>query len=243
MADTHVILPRTRIVRLGEQYNADSALASFGTTPAGNVLGSSDPETFLVYALWPSTAATAYVASQCDSAANNGWRINRITAGTQVPSLNYRNASGQDTRGAWAATDVAAKVAHVAFVLDGTLGDSGSNVYSSLGTNAPLTSDKSAASGLTGSATATTGTLTVGNRISSASRHFSDGVIYYIARWNRILLLAELRKAQMKGPLAVPKGLILCWSNGVDYGPYGLRPSTYTPTSKVVSPRRSLLSN
>lgn len=66
--------------------------------------------------------------------------------------------------------------------------------------------------------------LMIGNR-DSEDRTF-DGFIALVARWNRVLTLGELRRAQRFGPLSVPKGLAFCWANGRDYGPYHMRPSS-----------------
>lgn len=53
------------------------------------------------------------------------------------------------------------------------------------------------------------------------------GSVAYIARWNRVLSLAELQQAHTDGPLSVPSGLILCWANNQDYGP-----NAYTPVAR-----------
>lgn len=55
-----------------------------------------------------------------------------------------------------------------------------------------------------------------------------DGDVAYIARWNRVLTLTELRQAQADGPLSVPDGLILCWANGQDYSS-----NAYTPVARA----------
>jgi len=62
------------------------------------------------------------------------------------------------------------------------------------------------------------------------------GDIAYIARWNRVLSLAELQEAQANGPLAVPTGLIFCWANGEDNGPSALVPTSVGTTVNGPAP-------
>jgi len=50
-----------------------------------------------------------------------------------------------------------------------------------------------------------------------------------------VLSLAEFQHAQLYGPLAVPLGLILCWANDTDLGPYKMRP-TKTAITRGRSP-------
>lgn len=51
-----------------------------------------------------------------------------------------------------------------------------------------------------------------------------NGSLAYKAWWNRILTPTEIATAISDGPLSVPSGMLLCWANGQDYGPYGLTP-------------------
>ena len=74
---------------------------------------------------------------------------------------------------------------------------------------------------------------TIGNR-NGGSREFK-GDIAYVARWNRVLSLQELNRAKSLGPLSVPKGLIMLWANGKDYGPYHLHPTSVTDVTKASS--------
>jgi hypothetical protein len=50
------------------------------------------------------------------------------------------------------------------------------------------------------------------------------GDVAYIAVWNRVLDLTELRNAQNNGPLDEPDGLVLLWANEEDLGPNALTP-------------------
>lgn len=54
--------------------------------------------------------------------------------------------------------------------------------------------------------------ITIGNR-GGGDRTF-NGDIFWVARWNRILLLDELRKAQFNGAESVPDGLTFHYVNG-----------------------------
>ncbi len=86
----------------------------------------------------------------------------------------------------------------------------------------------------TGAGQSTSGTPTsaVGKNLYLLNREGLDrsltGDVAYIARWNRVLSLAELQTAQADGPLSVPDGLILCWANEQDYGPKGYVPVART---------------
>jgi len=68
--------------------------------------------------------------------------------------------------------------------------------------------------------------LYLGNR-SDSSRTF-NGLIAYNARWNRVLDIHEMWKVQTEGPLAVPDGLIYCWSGGRDWSVNGFKPQSTT---------------
>lgn len=48
------------------------------------------------------------------------------------------------------------------------------------------------------------------------------GSIGYNAAWDRVLTAEEIAAAVANGPLSISDGLILCWSGGQDYGPYGI---------------------
>lgn len=52
-----------------------------------------------------------------------------------------------------------------------------------------------------------------------------NGSLAYLAWWNRVLTSGEIATVMSDGPLAVPSGLLLCWANGQDYGPYALTPT------------------
>ena len=62
------------------------------------------------------------------------------------------------------------------------------------------------------------------------------GHIAYVARWNRVLTLAELQQAQKDGPISVPQGLILFWANGRDYSPYEVTPTSIANVAAGISP-------
>lgn len=65
--------------------------------------------------------------------------------------------------------------------------------------------------------------LHIGERAGSSNRSFK-GHFAYAAWWDHILPLDEFRFAQRNGPLSQSNGLIFCFANGIDYGPYNLQP-------------------
>jgi hypothetical protein len=108
----------------------------------------------------------------------------------------------------------------------------------------PLVLDSGTGSAGTGSIQVTGGTTCIGSDVSSV-RTF-DGDIFRVARWNRILSLAELHMVQFLGPESVPLGLVFNWYDGKDHGPYALQHTAqqdiaFGPTSGFVTraPRRS----
>lgn len=82
------------------------------------------------------------------------------------------------------------------------------------------------ANGLTAASSSPAEPLNIGNR-GTFDRTF-NGDIAYVAQWNRVLSLQELRTAQAFGPLAVRCGLIFFWDGERDWGPFHLQ-----PTSKI----------
>lgn len=67
------------------------------------------------------------------------------------------------------------------------------------------------------------------------------GSFAYMAVWSRELSADEIAQAYADGPLSVPDGLVLCWANGQDYGPYALTPvSRSTFASGDLPPNTSL---
>lgn len=113
------------------------------------------------------------------------------------------------------------------------------NVY--LGQDAPMTLENGSdvANGTASLLSGSGHNLVIGNRDDGARTW--NGLIGYVARWNRILTLTEFRLAQELGPLAVPDGLVLLWSGGRDYGPLGLIPTSTTAVVTAEVPPVSLL--
>lgn len=48
--------------------------------------------------------------------------------------------------------------------------------------------------------------------------------------------MAEISQAYTEGPLSVPDGLVLCWANDQDYGPYALTPTARSTFAEGVLP-------
>lgn len=146
---------------------------------------------------------------------------------TGAASAPYKNSATGTTSTDWMVA---------AGTWDGGLLSSGINLYYALNNN-PLTLVTNIPVSGNGSGTPLYGSGNsswIGDR-DDRTRTFG-GDIAYVARWNRVLSLEELRRAQRLGPLSVPHGLILCWANGRDYGPYHLRPTSVTAVTKAIAP-------
>lgn len=88
----------------------------------------------------------------------------------------------------------------------------------------PLTEVASYASASNGTTAADAGaanTLHIGNR-EATDRTF-NGDIAYVAQWNRVLSIPEMRIAQFLGPGVVSSGLIMYWDGERDLGPYHMK--------------------
>lgn len=120
------------------------------------------------------------------------------------------------------------KPAHLAATWDGGLtASSGITLYVGM-SNAPLvlTANSFNANGSGNTNFGVGNNFHVGNR--EATDRTTNGTIYYVARWNHILTLNELRTAQAQGPLSVSAGLVFMWANGRDYSLSHLTPTSQT---------------
>lgn len=172
----------------------------FGRTPSSSI----DGHRFYIFH-GSGTPGTAFGGS-CSGGGLNTSRPNR------------EGANNSATLNSWG---------HYAAIWNGTNQQTGITLYAGIGVDL-------AEVGYSGIGASSGGTpiSSVGNPLylfnrQGLDRHYA-GDIAYIARWNRVLTLTELRQAQNDGPLSVPDGLILCWANGQDYGP-----SAYTPVARA----------
>jgi len=121
-----------------------------------------------------------------------------------------------------------------AYSWDGTAGFAAIKLYQ--GKSGVPVVETAYTGGSNGAGSATYGPVfgfSVGNR-NAQDRTF-NGDIAFVARWNRVLSLAEFRTAQTYGPLAVP-GLVFCWANGRDYGPFKIKPTNVRVISSGLTP-------
>ena len=124
---------------------------------------------------------------------------------------------------------------HYAATWDGSLSAANITLYAGRsGKDLTVSGSASTTDGTTAVSTPTSSNHHIGNREGADSTF--NGLIAWVARWNRVLTLGELRLAQQQGPLAVPQGLLIVWANGKDYGPYSLNAASFTNLMKALAP-------
>ncbi len=111
---------------------------------------------------------------------------------------------------------------HYAYTWDGSLDSTNILLYAGIGA---ALSDVSAADSATNDGTGAVSSDAANpaylmNRYGLGREFVGD--VAYVAVWDRVLSLAELRLAQDAGPLEVPSGLVLLWANQDDLGPNAL---------------------
>ena len=213
-------------IRYASLFNATTSDSNFGVATSQDLL----PQTLLAYVTvaGDGEGTFSYVFGKTPSASINGPRVfinntNNVSFGAHSSGTA---AAPQRTAGGTTFSD--GDYVHIAATWDGGLLATGIAIHLGIA-NTPL-------SEVTGYSASTNGTGTVndgvGNNFHIGNREGTDrtfnGTIYYVARWNRVLTLPELRYAQQNGPLSVPDGLVLCWSGDQDYGPMRLTRSSST---------------
>lgn len=179
-------------------------------------------QTVLAYVKRTGDAGFGYLYGRVASGSINGHRLycagSALGFGASTVSQTSQpyttTISGVSPLNAWA---------HLAASWSGDAATSSIKFFKGVG--AEISEDSSrdiSAAGTGAGSSAAAHPLYLFNR-AGFDRHFI-GDVAYVALWNRQLSLTELRKAQSDGPLSVPDGLILCWANGEDLGPYGYEP-------------------
>ena len=209
----------------GATFNASTSIITFGTAPppaqAQTTLALIYPTgvgTGSVGTIWSRNNAgvtdlqslflleqtgSPFVGWDSTSGSANG-RPNRVAA-TQISYNNWWHVGA-----AWSGTSLATNIATYQ-------GKNGAPVVGQLSYS--VSNDGSGSGN-----DAASYSFCIGARTNSASTF--KGVISYVARWNRVLTLAELQQAQRIGPLSCPTGLILFWVNDRDFSPYALQPTS-----------------
>jgi Concanavalin A-like lectin/glucanases superfamily len=218
----------------GQKFNATTSVINLGTAPQAVIAQTC---LALIYPVGSGENGFGWVWARAD-ASNNGQRL-VVDHNSGTPRLqcvgSCSGSAGNPTQVSPANSVVYNKWNHVGFWWDGTLATVNAISAFSATNGAPLAS-------LTGSFTSGSGSATnsganallVGNGANN-DRTF-NGTIAYVARWNRVIRQAELLTAQRCGPLAVPNGLIMCWANNRDYGPYRLKATSKTAIALGASP-------
>jgi hypothetical protein len=227
MATYPVYAPKIQRLGLAPLHNATTSDTNFGLASSQNFRAQTNLA--YIYVTGDGENAFGYIFGKTVSGSTTGTRL-------FYGSLNTVTFGDTSTGTAGAPNAVSVGVfgdnnfAHVAATWDGGVAASGIQVYIGQNNN-PL-----ADTGMTGLANGTgaagdvsANVFHIGNR-EGTDRTF-NGTIYYLARWNRVLPLWQLRYAQLNGPLSVPDGLMLCWANNQDYSPTRL---AYTSQTAVL---------
>lgn len=210
----HAVHPRIITpIRYSSLFNATTSDIAFGLASSQNL----SAQTCLAYVhvLGDGEGTFGYIIAKTPSASAAGIRLFLGASGEIGTGANSATASTPNRLTATGAVPDAT-FAHVGMTWDGSITAANFRMFAGLN-NAPLSEPTygAASDGNTSITSDAANNFHLGNR-EGTDRTF-NGVIYYVARWNRVLPLAELRRAQRDGPLSVPDGLVLCWANNQDY--------------------------
>lgn len=214
-----------RIVRprFGQSFNATTTDLNFGTrlpaVTAQTMLALCNP-------VGIGEGTFGYLMARTPSASGSGPRVfiqDSSGAPQIVVAFHSSGGAGLPFRSSAFSSVTYGVPVFMAFRHDGSLTAANISIYQSIISKplAELAYDTTS-DGTTAFDAGAANNFHVGNR-ENTDRTF-NGEIYFLARWNRMLALSELWKAQFDGPLSVPRGLIFCWANDRDYGPYQLQP-------------------
>lgn len=169
-----------------------------------------------------------YIFSNADTGGYNGVRFQISATGKwNFGADSAAQGAMPNANGTLALVNGAMSTCAVSW--DGGLLSSGIVIYSSLG-GAPLALDAHTTDNNGGGSilTANGQYLSVGNRVGGGSARAFDGIVGFVARWNRVLTPGEMELARHFGPLFIPEGLVFCWAGRRDRSRYAAKPSTIT---------------
>ena len=215
---------------LGQSFNATTSDINLGASAPQDCLAQTAMS--LCYPVASGEGGAGYIFALTTSATSNGPRFVHLdnTANPQFGmQCNSSGTAGAPVHNSDSNSAPYNNWYHVVGTWDGGINADGVQVY--IGQNGATLANKTTngANFVNGT---TAGSVTAGRNLHIGNREGTDrtfnGIIAYVARWNRVITLDEMILAQQRGPLAVPKGLILCWANDRDYGPYHLAPTSRT---------------
>lgn len=225
-------------VRL-EQYpsfNATTSDIAFGVATSQDLLA----QTTLAYVNLAGAGENNQnlIWAKTPSASDDGPRLD-ILHNSGTPQFGFGSSSntfGSPFSNEAGGVFVYGKPAHLAATWDGGLTAS-TAIALYIGMSGSLLTLAANSFNSNGTGTAKFG---VGNNFHVGNREATDrtcnGTLYYVARWNRVLSVNELRQAQVLGPLSVSAGLVLLWANGRDYSQALLTPSSITAVTNTGTP-------
>lgn len=210
---------------ISQRFNATTSDISFGVrgsqTPSAQTIlaliypiGSGETSQGTILSRTPGTVVDPFFFVDHNAGAPRlAFTTNSSGSGAERPLV--WSADNTITYGAWQ---------HVAMTWDG--GIAVANIHDYIGLRGSPLAETAYGFTADGSGTATYGganELHIGSKTGQSSTF--NGDIAYVAQWRRVLNLAELKKAQRFGPLAVLGGLILFWDGQRDLGPYAMTPT------------------
>jgi hypothetical protein len=215
-----------RIVRpsYAESFNGTTSDLNFGTALTEPTAQSA----LVAFRLFGANEnGLGYLFSRVPSASGNGPRL-LINDPTMHVTVGFHSPGSavNPSRNSSAAYVAVGTPMFLGFSHDGSITAANIKIYKGY-TGIPMAEETSYGTTSDGGGSFDNGAannLHIGNR--EGTDRTLNGPIYYLARWNRVLSLGELRQAQFNGPYHVANGLILCWANGMDHGPYKLRPTS-----------------
>lgn len=218
---THRLVPLQAM-----SFNATTSVITLGLLP-GVLWDQTQPATSLAYfrADGSGEGTLGYLLGKAVSGAGLRLIAQHVTS-TTFGFVHGRGTSGSSTQPSITSPSMTYGLwYHAATVVPATMTGADCSMYISGGAGAgaaggplQLVTPSATTNGSGSLLSNVTDDLYIGNR--SANDRTFNGSIGYVAQWNRLLSLSELRRAQADGPLAVRAGLIFCFANGRDYSPY-----------------------
>lgn len=222
----------------GALFNATSSEIGFGSAPPSAI---AQTTLALIFPTGVAASGSGVIWSRATPTVTDGQRF--FITGTGPVSVGFTGSCTGVNNRPFAFGDAASGPIsfnvwwHVAATWSGSSSSTGIILYAG-NVGQPL-QQRSVSTSTSGSGSGTdvsgsTYSFMIGAFPTAASTF--KGTIAYVARWNRVLTLAELQQAQRLGPLTVPLGLIVCWANGRDYSPYNPQPTSQTAIAAGMSP-------
>ncbi len=213
-----ILLPNSPQIQFAENFNATTSVVNFGVRP--EQFPGAQTCCAVVFPIGAGELGTNTIMNVTDSASNNGPRLRFADSGGWLISFNGSSSGSTGNPSRFTTFALNYSQWHfVAATWDGALAATGIRMYYAVENRALVEGAYGTTTdGVTAVDYGNGKALCVGNR-PDAGRTY-NGNLGYVARWSRELTPQELALVQRRGPLALTDGLILCYANGRDYGPF-----------------------